>query len=39
MRNHRKRVGKGDKRRFTRTAQRTHLKNIPVRPMRGGFRL
>lgn len=29
----------GDKKRFSRTAMRTHVKNIPARPMRGGFRL
>lgn len=28
-----------DKKRFSRTAQRTHKRNIPSRPMRGGIRL
>lgn len=27
------------KRRFSRTAMRTHKRNIPSRPMRGGIRL
>lgn len=30
---------RSDKRRFSRTAQRTHKRNIPSRPMRGGIRL
>lgn len=32
-------AGRGDKRRFTRSAQRTHVKNVQNRPMRGGIRL
>lgn len=36
----RKRANKrSDKRRFSRTAMRTHKRNIPSRPMRGGIRL
>lgn len=37
----RKRVrSKGrDKKRFSKTARRTHVRNIPANPMRGGFRL
>lgn len=40
-RGHRSRVSskRADKKRFSRTAQRQHVKNIPVNPMRGGFRL
>lgn len=30
---------KKSKRLFSRTAKKTHKKNISVRPMRGGFRL
>lgn len=30
---------RSDRKRFSRTAIRQHVKNIPVRPMRGGFRL
>lgn len=37
----RRRVGNKhkDKKRFSRTAMRTHVKNVPAHPMRGGFRL
>lgn len=28
-----------DKKRFSRTAMKQHVKNIPANPMRGGFRL
>lgn len=35
MRRHR--AGRGDKKRFTRTAMRTHVKNL-AGVMRGGFR-
>lgn len=28
-----------DKKRFSRTAMKTHKRNIPSRPMRGGIRL
>lgn len=35
----RKRAPRGDKRRFTRSAKRTHVKNLNARPMRGGIRL
>lgn len=30
---------RGDKRKFSRTAAATHIKNIGNRPMRGGIRL
>lgn len=30
---------KRDKRKFSRTAAKTHIKNIGTRPMRGGIRL
>lgn len=30
---------RGSKRNFTRTAMKTHVKNIPARAMRGGIRL
>lgn len=30
---------KGSKRLFTKTAMKTHVKNAPANPMRGGWRL
>lgn len=33
------RAGRGSKRQFTRTALKTHKKNLPINPMRGGIRL
>lgn len=30
---------RSDKRSFTRNAIKTHVRNIQVRPMRGGFRI
>lgn len=30
---------RSDKKRFSRTAMKTHKRNIPSRPMRGGIRL
>ena len=38
MRRH-KMSRRGSKKLFTRTGSRTHKKNIPGRPMRGGIRL
>lgn len=33
------RAGRGDKRKFTRSAMKTHVKNLNTNPMRGGIRL
>lgn len=35
----RSRAGRGSKKQFTRTALKTHKRNIPSNPMRGGIRL
>lgn len=35
----RHRAGRGHRRSFSRTAQRTHKKNVAAHPMRGGIRL
>lgn len=35
----RKRSGRGDRKRFSRTARKVHKRNIPRRAMRGGIRL
>lgn len=39
MKNRRPANRRKDKKHFTRTARKVHKKNIPVRVMRGGFRL
>lgn len=35
----RKRESRGQRRSFARSASKTHVKNIPRNPMRGGIRL
>ena len=39
MKKRRKLSRKGSKRLFTRTASKTHIKNVTRNPMRGGIRL
>ena len=39
MRKRRKMSPKGSRKLFTRTAKKTHHKNVTGRPMRGGIRL
>jgi len=39
-RKHRKKIGKSKSRKlFSKTARRTHKKNLRATPMRGGFRI